>query len=84
MLCSWFFVYRYYKELSYITNNRLFLNAFICKTLFVLIVSLATTIYYVYIDVAYIAIVCGLLNLYVETSAWVRTKEIRKSYSAVS
>ena len=88
-LLGWIFAYRFYKELSYITNNKLFFYLFVCRIL----TSAPLTLYY-YIafvthttmDISFVnivGIVINAVNMAVEIVAWVRTKEVRKSYTAV-
>lgn len=76
MLSCWVFMYRYYKELTYITNDNLFFYAFICRLIgsFLSIVPL----------ISFIGGVFLLADLVVEAIAWFRVKEIRKSYSAIA
>ena len=71
-LSWWVFMYRYYKELSYITNDRLFFYAFVCR-----IIGYLTSI--IFIGVLFL-----LADVVLEVIAWFRVKEIRKSYSAVA
>lgn len=65
------FLYRYYKELAYITNEPFFMYSFWC-----VIIGTLT----MFIFIGFFIEIVGLV-LYV--LAWVRTKEIRKSYSAI-
>lgn len=70
-LSWWFFMYRYYKELSYITNEPFFMYAFICRIVGYLTFFLFVGIFFLIADLA------------LEIIAWFRTKELRKSYSAI-
>lgn len=76
ILSCWVFMYRYYKELSYITNDRLFFYAFVCR----LIGSFLSIIPFI----NFIGGLFLLADLVVEAIAWFRVKEIRKSYSAIA
>ena len=72
ILSCWVFMYRYYKELSYITNDRLFFYAFVCR-----VVGYLTLLFFI----GYFFL---LADLVLEVVAWFRVKEIRKSYSAIA
>ena len=76
ILSCWVFMYRYYKELTYITNDNLFFYAFVCRLIgsFLSIVPL----------ISFIGGLFLLADLVVEAIAWFRVKEIRKSYSAIA
>lgn len=76
MLSCWVFMYRYYKELTYITNDNLFFYAFVCRLIgcFLSIIPL----------ISFIGGLFLLADLVVEAIAWFRVKEIRKSYSAIA
>ena len=76
ILSCWVFMYRYYKELSYITNDKLFFYAFVCR----LIGSFLSIIPFI----NFIGGLFLLADLVVEAIAWFRVKEIRKSYSAIA
>ena len=81
-LLGWI-AYRFYKELSYITNNKLFFYLFVCR---ILTSAPLTLYYYITMDISFVnivGIVINVVNVAVELVAWVRTKEIRKSYTAV-
>ena len=73
-LICWVFMYRYYKELSYITNDKLFFYAFVCRFIgcflsFIPLIGVVGKLFF-------------LADLILEAIAWFRVKEIRKSYSA--
>ena len=73
-LSCWVFMYRYYKELSYITNDKLFFYAFVCRFIgcflsFIPLIGVVGKLFF-------------LADLILEAIAWFRVKEIRKSYSA--
>ena len=83
------FLYRYFKELGYITNERFFMVSFWCGVAgaaldllsgFVLVMGgfVVANLFY------YAGFAAEIIGLILFASAWVRTKEIRKSYSAVS
>ena len=71
-LSWWFFMYRYYKELTHITNDKLFFYAFVCR-----VVGYLTLLFFI----GYFFL---LADLVLEVVAWFRVKEIRKSYSAIA
>ena len=71
-LSWWFFMYRYYKELTHITNDKLFFYAFVCR-----VVGYLTLFFFI----GYFFL---LADLVLEVVAWFRVKEIRKSYSAIA
>lgn len=71
-LSWWFFMYRYYKELTHITNDKLFFYAFVCR-----VVGYLTLLFF-------IGWFFLLADLVLEVVAWFRVKEIRKSYSAIA
>ena len=71
-LSWWFFMYRYYKELTYITNDKLFFYAFVCR-----VVGYLTLLFFI----GYFFL---LADLVLEVVAWFHVKEIRKSYSAIA
>lgn len=71
-LSWWFFLYRYYKELTHITNDKFFFYAFVCR-----VVGYLTLLFFI----GYFFL---LADVILEVVAWFRVKEIRKSYSAIA
>ena len=81
-LLVWIFTYRFCKELSYITNNELFFYLLIFRMLTFALYTFS--LYYnMVLSFTYGYIIISVVNVAVELVAWVRTKEIRKSYTAV-
>lgn len=67
------YAYRYYKEIAYITNEPYFMQYFWCW----IIGTLTAFIPFIGAIILFIAGICYIV-------AWVKVKEIRKSYSAIS
>lgn len=72
MLSSWYFSYLYYKEVAYITNEPFFMYYFWCALVGTITLAI------------FIGGIILLVGAVLWIIAWVKTQELRQSYSAVS
>lgn len=68
---SFYYAYLYYKELAHITNEPFFMYYFWCYS-----IGALTTLIYIGLLLLLVAAVLWII-------AWIRVKELRKSYSAI-